>query len=88
MSEYRKLFGLGAVLALAATVAATGCSSSGGTENTEPDPGLLVGNTYVSGQVTGPAIPGGGPLEISFPQPGRIAAMFFAVRVSFSSFMF
>lgn len=73
MSHYRRMSGIAAVLTLAAAAAA-GCDSSGDASAPAPDPDALVGNTYLSGEVTGPAIPGGGPLEISFPQRGRISA--------------
>ena len=72
VSAYRRIFRLSAVLSLVATATLTGCSSHEAAA--ESDPSSLVGKTFLSTEVTGSAIPGGGPLEISFPQPGRIAA--------------
>ena len=58
------------VFAGAATLSGCGGEPGGGA----PDPSRLVGNTYLSQDVTGPPVPGGGPLEVSFPEPGRISA--------------
>lgn len=59
------------VALLAALSLLTACAS--GQSDAAPDPSALVGKTYLSTSVTGPEIPGGGPLELSFPQAGRIA---------------
>ncbi|MVU77958.1 META domain-containing protein [Nocardia sp. ET3-3] len=57
------------LLALAAVAA--GCSSSGGESGTPA--AALMGHTYVSTAVSGTAIPGGGPLTLTFAD-GRISA--------------
>ncbi|GAA4749942.1 META domain-containing protein [Gordonia alkaliphila] len=72
MSSYRRILRLNAVLALVAVAALSGCGSDEAAAQSEPS--ALVGKTYLSTEVTGPAIPGGGPMELTFPQPGRIAA--------------
>ncbi|MGB3697964.1 MAG: META domain-containing protein [Gordonia sp. (in: high G+C Gram-positive bacteria)] len=61
------------VVAAAALVAITaaGCADDGSGAPT--DPARLVGKTYLSQQVDGEPIPGGGPLEVSF-LPGSLAA--------------
>ncbi|GAC56041.1 hypothetical protein GOHSU_02_01880 [Gordonia hirsuta DSM 44140 = NBRC 16056] len=72
MSTHRRFLGLGALAVLAATLTLTGCSSDESVA--DPGPAALTGKTYLSTSVTGEQIPGGGPLEVSFPQAGRIAA--------------
>lgn len=61
-----------AVLALTTVAALTGCGSDGTAP--APGPSSLVGTTFLSTGITGAPIPGGGPLEVTFPNPGRIAA--------------
>ncbi|WLP90628.1 META domain-containing protein [Gordonia sp. NB41Y] len=45
---------------------------SGSAEDAAPTP-PPIGSTYRSTEVTGVAIPGGGPLEIVFPESGRVS---------------
>ncbi len=63
---------LAAVALLAATGVLTACGSTEASD--APDPATLIGKTYVSTSVSGPPIPGAGPLEVTFPQVGRIGA--------------
>ncbi|WP_026918020.1 META domain-containing protein [Gordonia shandongensis] len=63
--------GVAATLLVAAT-ALTSCSSDDGP--TASDPAALIGHTYISTDVDGTAIPGGGPLTVAFPEAGRISA--------------
>ncbi|WP_440713006.1 META domain-containing protein [Gordonia sp. FQ] len=72
MSAYRTFSRLGALLLLAGAAAVTGCGSGDG--QSPPGPSALVGKTYLSTAVTGAQIPGGGPLEVAFPQAGRLTA--------------
>lgn len=78
MSQSRRIpraLWAGAALTAAAIVALPGCSSTGETTSSAPtDSAKLVGATYLSTTVNGPQIPGGGPLEVSFPEAGRMAA--------------
>ncbi|MFT4088953.1 MAG: META domain-containing protein [Gordonia sp. (in: high G+C Gram-positive bacteria)] len=62
---------MAAAAALGVT-AMTGCSAGDDAKST--DPAALIGKTYLSGKVDGTAIPGDGPLEVSFPTTGRISA--------------
>jgi heat shock protein HslJ len=55
------------IVALGTTIVGTGSASAA-----PPVPGF-VGKTYTSTAVTGEQIPGGGPLEVSFPAANRIA---------------
>ncbi|MFZ2528576.1 MAG: META domain-containing protein [Rhodococcus sp. (in: high G+C Gram-positive bacteria)] len=66
----------GVLAALALTVVATACGSDEGADatTTAADPAALTGRTFVSTDVTGTPIPGGGPLVVEFPEPNRIAA--------------
>lgn len=73
MSALSTLLRVPAGLALAA-VAATVAACGTGDATSEPSPQALVGKTYLSTSVTGTPIPGDGPLEVTFPQTGRIAA--------------
>lgn len=72
VSTHRRFLAVGALAVLAATLTATGCSSD--ESAADPGPSSLTGKTFLSTSVTGPQIPGDGPLEVSFPQAGRIAA--------------
>ncbi len=62
------------LLALLAVATSGGCGSADGdsgasttTSASAASPGdALWGRTFVSTSVTGPAIPGGGPLEVAF----------------------
>ncbi|NGP04088.1 META domain-containing protein [Rhodococcus sp. 14C212] len=67
----RRTLGLSILFALAATTAA--CASDGAAAPPQ-DPAVLVGRAFVSTAVSGPQIPGGGPLVVEFPDAGRIAA--------------
>ncbi len=60
--------GAACVLILAACGASTDSSSR------KVDPGVLVGKNYSSTSVTGTPIPGDGPMQVSFPETGRISA--------------
>lgn len=71
MSSYRKVWRVGAILLLIGGAALTGCSPDGAEL---PDPAALTGKTFLSTSVTGAQIPGDGPLEVTFPEAGRIAA--------------
>lgn len=70
-----------ALLSAAATSVACGAadgadapSASAAVSPTPPSPGdALWGRTFVSTSVTGTAIPGGGPLEVAFPERDGIA---------------
>ena len=57
-----------ALLALAGLLCA--CSSEGST----PSASDLVGRDFVSTEIVGTPIPGGGPLTVAFPAPERLAA--------------
>lgn len=59
-----------ALLATASALTACGSSEVGAAH----DPATLIGKTYLSTAVSGTPIPGDGPLEVTFPQAGRIAA--------------
>ncbi|MBM4485507.1 META domain-containing protein [Rhodococcus hoagii] len=69
------------LLALLAVATSGGCGSADGdsgasttTSASAASPGdALWGRTFVSTSVTGPAIPGGGPLEVAFPERNSIA---------------
>ncbi|MFZ2511772.1 MAG: META domain-containing protein [Gordonia sp. (in: high G+C Gram-positive bacteria)] len=63
---------IGAVALLAATSVLTACGTT--EADVAHDPASLVGKTYLSTSVSGTPIPGDGPLEVTFPQAGRIAA--------------
>ncbi|MGB3708094.1 META domain-containing protein [Gordonia sp. (in: high G+C Gram-positive bacteria)] len=54
------------VLALFAATTLSACTN--GASEAAPDPTELVGKTYVSDAVTGPEIPGGGPLVLGFTE--------------------
>ncbi|WP_244970699.1 META domain-containing protein [Gordonia jinghuaiqii] len=55
-------------------ISSTGIGSEGiGTAGAAPAAPDFVGKTYSSTTVTGTQIPGGGPLEVSFPAANRIA---------------
>ncbi|GAB0103203.1 META domain-containing protein [Nocardia sp. JMUB6875] len=56
---------------LALSVAAAGCSSNSGGSETPPT--SLMGHAYVSTEVSGTPIPGGGPLTLTFAE-GRVTA--------------
>lgn len=60
------------LLAVAVAAAACGTDSSGPDDAASPDD--LTGRTFISTEVTGNPIPGGGPLTVEFPEPGRIGA--------------
>ncbi|ALG86812.1 META domain-containing protein [Gordonia phthalatica] len=64
------IVGLTAAVVAASTVVA-GCSDADPAASS--DPADLVGNTYLSTEVTGPAIPGGGPLVLGFTK-GSLSA--------------
>lgn len=57
---------------VAAVSIATACGDSGSSSG-QLDPNVMVGKNYSSTSVTGTQIPGGGPLEVSFPEAGRIS---------------
>lgn len=61
-----------AALGVLATVAATACSSSDSGKAPE-DTATPMGHTYISTEVVGGAIPGGGPLTLTFAD-GRVSA--------------
>lgn len=71
MTGMLRTLGLSVLLALAATTAA--CAGDGAAAPPQ-DPALLTGRAFVSTAVSGPPIPGGGPLVVEFPESGRIAA--------------
>ena len=60
-----------AIGVLAAVAVSTGCADADSTPSSNPDD--LVGQTYLSTKVTGPAIPGGGPLVLRFTK-GSLSA--------------
>ncbi len=66
-----RTLGLSVLLTLAATTAA--CAGDGAATAPQ-DPAVLTGRAFVSTAVSGPPIPGGGPLVVEFPESGRIAA--------------
>ncbi|MFC9895832.1 META domain-containing protein [Nocardia sp. NPDC127579] len=63
--------------------AATACGSDGGDATdptpsaapttTQPAPTTPIGRTYISKEVKGPQIPGGGPLTLTFTEDGRVS---------------
>lgn len=61
-----------AALCVLATAAATACSSSDSGEAPD-DTATPMGHTYISTEVDGDAIPGGGPMTLTFAD-GRISA--------------
>ncbi len=61
-----------AALCVLAAVAATACSSSDSGDTTD-DTATPMGHTYVSTEVDGDTIPGGGPMTLTFAD-GRISA--------------
>lgn len=71
MTGMVRTFGLAVLLTLAATTAA--CAGDGAATPPQ-DPAVLTGRAFVSTAVSGPPIPGGGPLVVEFPESGRIAA--------------
>ncbi|GAA3967440.1 META domain-containing protein [Gordonia caeni] len=71
MSTYRGVWRVGAILLLITGAALAGCSSD---RADVPDPADLTGKTFLSTSVSGATIPGDGPLEVTFPEAGRIAA--------------
>ncbi|MFF0816410.1 META domain-containing protein [Rhodococcus sp. NPDC003318] len=60
-------------LAALAVAALAGCSDSSAAAP-EPPQADLVGRTFVSTEVEGTPIPGGGPLTVSFEEPDRLSA--------------
>lgn len=70
------------LLALAAVAVSACGSGSGDSGSGDFDPAGLTGKTYVSAEVTGTQIPGGGPLELSFPDAGTLAAFAGCNRMS------
>lgn len=61
-------------LLLSALIVALGTTIVGlGSAAAAPPAPAFVGKTYTSTAVTGEQIPGGGPLEVSFPAANRIA---------------
>lgn len=60
-----------AVLGLLAIAAVSGCSSNSETPDPVADP---AGRVFISTQVDGTPIPGGGPLSLDFTTPGLVAA--------------
>ncbi|WZU33356.1 hypothetical protein Rruber_02850 [Rhodococcus ruber] len=71
MTGMLRTLGLSVLLTLAATTAA--CAGDGAATAPQ-DPAVLTGRAFVSTAVSGPPIPGGGPLVVEFPESGRIAA--------------
>ena len=63
-----------ASLGAACVVILAACGASTDSSSREVDPGVLVGKNYSSTSVTGTPIPGGGPMQVSFPETGRISA--------------
>lgn len=65
-----------AILSLASLtlVALAACGDDADTSSTPP-PTEPTGRTFISTDVEGEPIPGGGPLTLSFPEPGRITAV-------------
>ncbi|MFC4602381.1 META domain-containing protein [Rhodococcus kronopolitis] len=61
---------IGLALLAAATLTACSTSAEASDESANSD---LVGRTFVSTSVEGTAIPGGGPLTVTFPEADRIA---------------
>lgn len=59
-------------LALFTALTLTACSNSA-VASDGPSNAELLGRTFVSTDVEGTAIPGGGPLTVAFPEPDRIA---------------
>ncbi|MFT3715094.1 MAG: META domain-containing protein [Gordonia sp. (in: high G+C Gram-positive bacteria)] len=73
MSAFRTIRTV-SVLVLLGAAAVAGCARSDG--QSPADPSMLAGTTFLASAdgVTGPPIPGGGPLEVSFPEKDRISA--------------
>lgn len=63
-----------ALIPVAAALSACSADGDDHAATVSVDPASLVGKTFVSDVVEGTAIPGGGPLEVSFPEEGRIRA--------------
>ncbi|WP_241385857.1 META domain-containing protein [Rhodococcus sp. CH91] len=62
------------ILAFVPVALVVSACSAGGEASDSAAPGDLRGRTFVSTDVTGTPIPGGGPLVVEFPEDGRIAA--------------
>ncbi|MCK0091007.1 META domain-containing protein [Rhodococcus sp. F64268] len=67
-----RILGLLALCSVAVAVSAcsTGASDPSGSGSADD----LTGRTFISTEVNGSPIPGGGPLVVEFPEPGRLAA--------------
>lgn len=52
----------------------TGTSTTGSTSRSDSGESDLTGLSFVSTELLGTEIPGGGPLMLEFPEPGQIAA--------------
>ncbi|PTR31781.1 heat shock protein HslJ [Rhodococcus sp. OK519] len=70
------------VLALLATATLSACGDSADGDTTPPSTTSSAApsaadavwtRTFISTEVTGPQVPGGGPLEVAFPEPNQIA---------------
>jgi heat shock protein HslJ len=67
-----RILGVFTVMVLAGLASACGDGSGAAPDSDAASD--LVGRTFVSTEVTGTPIPGGGPLILEFPEPGRISA--------------
>ena len=65
-----RTFRVGALVCL--TTVAAACSTDSDSAGNSADD--LIGRTFVSTNVTGTQIPGGGPMVVGFPEDGRVAA--------------
>ncbi|TCN57016.1 heat shock protein HslJ [Rhodococcus sp. SMB37] len=65
---------LGVLALCSVAVAVSACSATSSDPSGSGSADDLTGRTFVSTEVTGDAIPGGGPLVVEFPEPGRLAA--------------
>jgi heat shock protein HslJ len=63
-----------AVLGLLTIAAVSGCSSNSDTSDTPDSVADPAGRVFISTQVDGTPIPGGGPLSLDFTTPGLVAA--------------
>jgi heat shock protein HslJ len=65
---------LGVLALFSVAVAVSACSTDASEVSGSGSADDLHGRTFISTEVTGQAIPGGGPLIVEFPEPGHIAA--------------
>jgi heat shock protein HslJ len=65
---------LGVLALCSVAVAVSACSTGASAPSDSGSADDLTGRTFISTEVTGDAIPGGGPLVVEFPETGRLAA--------------